>query len=65
MVTRPDGSIGGALYDVFGMIQAGLATASSAVGIDPGAFMQQFYVPIAFSLMPLGAGSLILDQLGI
>lgn len=65
MITRPSGSLGGALYDGFDMLQRGLATASSAVGIDPGAFMEQFHVPIAFSLMPLGAGSLILGQLGI
>lgn len=65
MNTRPSGSLGGALYDAFDAIQAGLATASSAVGIDPAAFLEQFHVPIAFSLMPLGVGSLILGQLGI
>lgn len=65
MNTRPSGSLGGVLYDAFGAIQSGLATASSTVGIDPAAFMEQFHVPIAFSLMPLGVGSLILGQLGI
>lgn len=48
-----------------GAIQSGLATASSAVGIDPAAFMEQFQVPIAFSLMSLGVDNLILRQLGI
>ncbi|MBS7548981.1 hypothetical protein [Dietzia massiliensis] len=48
-----------------GAIQSGLATASSAVGIDSAAFMEQFQVPIAFSLMSLGVDNLILRQLGI
>ncbi|HJC29899.1 MAG TPA: hypothetical protein H9759_10930 [Candidatus Dietzia intestinipullorum] len=65
MVTRPSGSLGGMLYDGFEMLQRGLGTASTAVGIDPGEFMEQFHVPIAFSLMPLGAGSMVLDQIGI
>jgi hypothetical protein len=65
MVTRPSGSLGGALYDGFTMLTQGLATASSAVGIDPAAFMEQFHVPLAFSLMPLGVGSMVLGQLGI
>lgn len=65
MVTRPSGSLGGMLWDGFEALQRGLATASSAVGIDPGAFMEQFHVPIAFSLMPLGVGSMLLDQAGI
>lgn len=65
MVTRPSGSLGGALYDGFDMVMRGLATASSAVGIDPGAFMEQFHVPVAFSLMPWGVGSMVLDQIGI
>lgn len=65
MDIRPSGSLGGALHDGFNMLAQGLATASTAVGIDPVAFFDQFRVPIAFSLMPLGAGSLILDQIGI
>lgn len=65
MVTRPSGSLGGMLYDGFAAIQRGLVTASSTVGIDPAEFMEQFHVPIAFSLMPLGAGSLVLEQTGI
>lgn len=65
MVTRPSGSLGGALYDGFNMLMQGVTSASAAVGIDPDAFMEQFHVPIAFSLMPLGAGSMVLDQIGI
>src|SRR5699024_5226081 len=65
MVTRPSGSLGGMLYDGFEMLQRGLGTASTAVGIDPGEFMEQFHVPIAFSLVRLGAGSMVRDQIGI
>lgn len=65
MGTRPSGSLGGALYDGVNLLARGLATASSAVGIDPDAFMERFHVPIAFSLMPLGVGSMVLDQIGI
>lgn len=65
MVTRPSGSLGGALYDGFNMFMQGVSSASSAVGIDPNSFMEQFHVPVAFSLMPWGVGSMMLDQIGI
>lgn len=44
---------------------AGLATASSAVGLDFATIQEQFPVPVSFSLMPLGAGSLFLEATGI
>jgi len=68
MVTRPDGPIGGFLFDAFGTVLEGLGAASSAIGIDasasasPGHPLQSITM---WPIMSLGAGSLLLDAAGI
>lgn len=64
MPTRPTGSIGSFIADLFDAAVTGLAAASSAVGID---FEQVVYdnASVSFSLIPAAVGSGLLAQSGI